>query len=50
MKLPVEYWEIWIEPDHRPNRWTSSDDALLRLFVTTAVVVRKELPRIKIGG
>jgi xylan 1,4-beta-xylosidase len=50
MKLPVNYWEVWNEPDNRPNCWTGTDDDYLRLYVTTAAALRKEFPKIKIGG
>ena len=49
-KLPIKYWEIWNEPDNRPNCWTGTDADYLRLYVTTAVALRKEFPAIKIGG
>lgn len=49
-KFPIKYWEIWNEPDNRPNCWTGNDDDYLRLYVTTAIALRKEFPAIKIGG
>lgn len=50
MKLPIKYWEIWNEPDNRPNCWTGDDDAYLKLYATAAAALRKEFPKIKIGG
>jgi hypothetical protein len=50
LKLPVRYWEIWNEPDNRPNCWTGTDDDYLRLYATTAAVLRERFPAIKIGG
>jgi xylan 1,4-beta-xylosidase len=49
-KLPIRYWEIWNEPDNRPNCWTGTDDDYLRLYAVTAKVLRREFPAIKIGG
>ncbi|VTS01610.1 glycoside hydrolase family 39 : Glycoside hydrolase family 39 OS=Firmicutes bacterium CAG:272 GN=BN580_00073 PE=4 SV=1: Glyco_hydro_39 [Gemmata massiliana] len=50
LKLPIKYWEIWNEPDNRPNCWTGTDAEYLRLYATAAVALRKEFPEIKIGG
>ncbi|WP_439621912.1 GH39 family glycosyl hydrolase [Gemmata sp.] len=50
LKLPIKYWEVWNEPDNRPNCWTGTDDEYLRLYVTTAATLRNEFPAIKIGG
>lgn len=50
MKLPIRYWEIWNEPDNRPNCWTGTDDDYLRLYTVAARALRKEFPTIKIGG
>lgn len=49
-KLPVRYWEIWNEPDNRPNCWTGTDDDYLKLYAVTATALRKEFPKLKIGG
>ena len=50
LKLPIRYWEIWNEPDNRPNCWTGTDEEYLRLYVTTATALRKQFHAIKIGG
>jgi xylan 1,4-beta-xylosidase len=50
MKLPIKYWEIWNEPDNRPNCWTGTDEQYFRLYATAATTLRKEFPGIKIGG
>ena len=50
MKLPIKYWEIWNEPDNRPNCWTGTDEEYFNLYATTAALLRKEFPGIKIGG
>lgn len=47
---PIAYWEIWNEPDNRPNCWTGNDEDYLRLYSVTAATLRKEFPKIKIGG
>ncbi len=49
-ELPINYWEIWNEPDNRPNCWTGNDEDFLQLYATAATALRKEFPAIKIGG
>ncbi len=50
MMLPIRYWEIWNEPDNRPNCWTGTDEEYFKLYATTAKALRKEFPKLKIGG
>jgi hypothetical protein len=50
MKLPIRYWEIWNEPDNRPNCWTGTDEEYFKLYTTAAKALRKEFPNLKIGG
>ena len=49
-KYPIRYWEIWNEPDNRPNCWTGTDADFLKLYATTAKALRTAFPKLKIGG
>lgn len=49
-KYPIRYWEIWNEPDNRPNCWTGTDDDYLKLYAVTAKALRAAFPKLKIGG
>lgn len=47
----IEYWEIWNEPDGIPNMWDTRDFAVFcQFYVDVAKRLRKEFPKIKIGG
>lgn len=46
----LPYWEIWNEPDVRPQMWDSDYDAYCQFYVVVAKRLRKEFPNIKIGG
>jgi hypothetical protein len=46
----VRYWEIWNEPDVRPNMWSGSDEDYYQLYRTTAKAIRSSFPDLKIGG
>ncbi|WCJ57950.1 hypothetical protein NXS98_09430 [Fontisphaera persica] len=46
----IEYWEIWNEPDVRPAMWTGTDAQFFELYETTARAIKREFPRLKVGG
>jgi hypothetical protein len=46
----IRYWEIWNEPDNRPNCWSGSDEDYFHLYATTAKLLKARFPRISIGG
>lgn len=46
----IEYWEIWNEPENRPVMWSGTDEDFLRLYKTAAVKIKKEFPKLKVGG
>ncbi len=46
----IQYWEIWNEPENRPAMWTGSDDDYFRLYATTATAIKREFPKLKVGG
>ncbi len=46
----IEYWEIWNEPENRPQMWTGTDDQFLDLYAVTAKTLKESYPDLKIGG
>src|SRR5437867_2019803 len=46
----IRYWEIWNEPDNRPNCWTGSDEDYFRLYATAAKAIKKRFPDVRVGG
>lgn len=46
----ISYWEIWNEPENRPQMWSGTDDDYIRLYLTTARALKKHNPRLKVGG
>jgi hypothetical protein len=46
----IRYWEIWNEPDNRPAMWTGTDRDYLRLYGTAAKVIKRQFPRLRVGG
>ncbi|HEY7120232.1 MAG TPA: hypothetical protein VH475_26830 [Tepidisphaeraceae bacterium] len=49
-KYGIDQWEIWNEPDNRPNCWSGSDDEYLRLYVAAARAIKHEFPDVQVGG
>ena len=63
---PIEYWEIWNEPDGRNNMWSFNGgvddrdpvnnrnaerrDLFVKFFVTVLKRLKSEFPTLKIGG
>lgn len=46
----IRYWEIWNEPDVRPQMWTGTDEEFLALFEVTAKTIKARFPDLKVGG
>ena len=46
----IRYWEIWNEPDNRPQMWTGTDEDYFRLYAATARALKKRWPDLKVGG
>ena len=46
----IRYWEIWNEPDNRPNMWTGTDEDYFRLYAATAKRIKARWPHLKVGG
>lgn len=46
----IRYWEIWNEPENRPNCWTGTDDDYYRLYATAARQIKAEFPKLLVGG
>jgi len=49
-RYAIPYWEIWNEPENRPNMWTSSDEDYYRLYATAATAIKARFPELKVGG
>lgn len=49
-KYPIEYWEIWNEPDLREQFWTGTPEQFYVLFEETAKALKTAFPKIKVGG
>lgn len=47
---PIRYWEIWNEPDNRPAMWTGNDDQYLALYAAAATAIKKQFPKLQVGG
>ena len=48
--LDIEYWEIWNEPNLRPQCWTGTDEQFFDLYEITAKHLKSCFPHLKIGG
>jgi xylan 1,4-beta-xylosidase len=46
----IRYWEIWNEPDVRPQMWTGTDADYFRLYEVTAKALKARFPEIRVGG
>ena len=46
----IEYWEIWCEPDLPRKLWNGTWDEYVRLYVTSAKMIKSRFPNVKIGG
>lgn len=46
----IRYWEVWNEPENRPNMWTGSDEDYFRLYATTAKAIKARFPEVLVGG
>lgn len=51
----IRYWEIWNEPDNEPDvadnpMWKGSMEEFFRLYETTARLLKKRHPDLRIGG
>ena len=46
----IEYWEIWNEPDVRPQCWTGTDEQFFELYDIASRHLKACFPGLKIGG
>lgn len=52
---PIEYWEIWNEPDNEPNpadnpMWKGSKEEFFELYTVASKYLKDKFPHLKIGG
>jgi len=46
----IRYWEIWNEPENKPQMWTGTDEEYFELYRITSKVLKEDFPHLKIGG
>jgi xylan 1,4-beta-xylosidase len=46
----IQYWEIWNEPEIRPQMWSGTDEDYYRLYALTAKAIKERFPNLKVGG
>lgn len=46
----IKYWEIWNEPENRPNMWTGTDEDYYRLYGMAAKAIKAQFPDLMVGG
>lgn len=49
-KFPIEYWEIWNEPDLAAQFWTGTPAQYYALYEEAARAIKAVNPRLKVGG
>jgi hypothetical protein len=47
---PIEYWEIWNEPDLGPRCWTGTPEQYHELYAVAAKAIKESHPDVKVGG
>lgn len=48
--FPIEYWEIWNEPDLAAQFWTGTPEQYYALYEEAARALKAFNPRLKVGG
>ena len=46
----IKYWEIWNEPENKPQMWTGTDEQYFELYDITAKKLKSAFPECRIGG
>jgi hypothetical protein len=46
----IRYWEVWNEPEIRPQMWSGTDEDYYRLYAITAKAIKARFPGLKVGG
>ncbi|MBN1818987.1 MAG: hypothetical protein JW828_16620 [Sedimentisphaerales bacterium] len=49
-RYDIRYWEIWNEPENRPNMWSGTDQDYYRLYAAAAKQIKSRFPALKVGG
>lgn len=47
---PIDYWEIWNEPDNGPSMWVGTAQQYYEMYTLTAKAIKQSHPDVKIGG
>lgn len=46
----IRYWEIWNEPENRPQMWTGTDEDYFSLYEAASRAIAERFPHLKVGG
>ena len=46
----IQYWEIWNEPENKPQMWTGTDEEFFELYRVSSKVLKETFHDLKIGG
>ncbi|MHB1036679.1 MAG: GH39 family glycosyl hydrolase [Pirellulales bacterium] len=46
----IRYWEIWNEPENRPQMWSGSDQDYYRLYAVASKAIKARFPDLMVGG
>jgi hypothetical protein len=49
-QFPIEYWEIWNEPDLAAQFWTGTPEQYYLLYEEAARAIKAVNPKLKVGG
>ncbi|HLX60213.1 MAG TPA: hypothetical protein VKX17_02915, partial [Planctomycetota bacterium] len=49
-KHNIHYWEIWNEPENRPQMWTGSDADYFTLYAAASRAIKARFPNVMVGG
>jgi hypothetical protein len=49
-RFPIQYWEVWNEPDLAREFWTGTPEQYYVLYEETAKALKAANPRLKVGG
>jgi len=49
-QFPIEYWEVWNEPDLAAQFWTGTSEQYYQLYEETARAIKAVNPKLKVGG
>jgi hypothetical protein len=48
--FPIEYWEIWNEPDLAAQFWTGTPEQFYTMYEEASRAIKATFPQVKVGG